>query len=152
SARELSVHSSFSMRQVEVVRDGRLLPAWYDVLDVVAQHDLVLASGHQSISEAVVLLRAARKRGVRRLLVNHPMMAFLGWPVQPGRELSELGVYLELGLLPDLLGPPENSSQTLAVRYPTSLLVFGGDLGHSEYPTMSAALPSWLHNLEKLVG
>jgi hypothetical protein len=44
SSPELSVHRNLAFRQVDVLDgSGALLPAWQDVLDVVAAHDLVLA-------------------------------------------------------------------------------------------------------------
>jgi hypothetical protein len=129
-----------------------LLPAWHDVLDVVAAHDLVLASGHLAADETVRLFREAAARGVHRLLVNHPKMPFLGWHDDAAGELRLLGAHLELGILPDLLGPPDQTSLELLDGYPHELLVFGGDLGHAHHPAPDAAVPRWLHGLERRVG
>jgi hypothetical protein len=152
SSPELSVHRGFELRPVDVVDDGVLRPEWYDVLDVVAAHDLLLASGHLSIAETLVVFAAARRRGVRRLLVNHPKMAFLRWDDALAEDLRALSAHLELGILPDLLGPPDRSSQTLVDVYPASLLVFGGDLGHADHPTPAQAVPKWLRALEERAG
>jgi hypothetical protein len=153
SSPELSVHRGLAFRQVDVVDDaGTLLPAWQDVLDVVASHDLVLASGHLTCSQALVLFRAARAAGVSRMLLNHPRMPFLEWDDDAAPEFAELGVVLELGILPDILttdGPP---STTLGEVYPHDMLAFGGDLGHAHHPTMREALPGWLADLERCVG
>ncbi|MDT4924023.1 MAG: hypothetical protein QOG01_1736 [Pseudonocardiales bacterium] len=149
---ELSVHRGFELRAVDVVDDGRLRPEWHDVLDAVAAHDLLLASGHLSAAETVVLFTEARRRGVQRLMVNHPKMAFLHWADSLAGELSALGAHLELGILPDLLGRPENSSLTLLDVYPAELLVFGGDLGHADHATPAQIVPSWLRELERRAG
>lgn len=153
AAPELSVHRTLSFRQVDVLDDaGALLPAWHEVLDVVAAHDLVLASGHLTCAEALVLFRAASAAGVRRMLFNHPRMPFLGWDDDAAPELARLGVVLELGILPDILttdGPP---STTLGEVYPHDQLAFGGDLGHADHPTMAQALPGWLAGLEACLG
>jgi hypothetical protein len=150
---ELSVHRGFELGAVDVIgEDGGLLPMWHDVLDVVAAHDLLLASGHLSADETVVLFRAARAHGVQRLLVNHPKMAFLHWNDEAAAVLAELDAYLELGILPDLLGDAEHASLTLTDGYPTSLLAFGGDLGHAHHDPPSVAVAPWLHALEKRVG
>jgi len=87
---ELSVHRGFELGPVDVVDDGVLRPEWHGVLDVIAAHDLVLASGHLSAAETVVLFRQARRHGVNRLMVNHPMMAFLGWNAEAAQVLQEL--------------------------------------------------------------
>jgi hypothetical protein len=149
---ELNVHRGFELRLVEVFDGERLLPDWHDVLDVVASHDLVLASGHLAADETVRLFREASARGVNRLLVNHPRMPFLGWHDAAARELCALGAHLELGILPDLLGPPDDTSLKLLDGYPHELLVFGGDLGHADHPAPDAAVPDWLHGLERRVG
>lgn len=149
---ELSVHRGFELRPVDVIDDGRLRPEWYDVLDAVAAHDLLLASGHLSAEETVVLFTEACRRGVRRLLVNHPKMAFLHWNDTAAKELQRLDAHLELGILPDLLGTPEHSSLTLTRTYPSSLLVFGGDLGHAHHAAPADAVSPWLHRLEQRVG
>jgi hypothetical protein len=153
SSPELSVHRNLAFRQVDVVDDaGALLPAWQDVLDVVAAHDLVLASGHLTCAQSLVLFRAAKAAGVTRMLLNHPRMPFLQWDDAAAPEFARLGVVLELGILPDILttdGPP---STTLGEVYPHDMLAFGGDLGHAHYPTMAQALPGWLADLERSVG
>jgi hypothetical protein len=149
---ELSVHRGFELGPVDVIDDGALMSGWHEVLDVVAKYDLVLASGHLSAAETVVLFTAARQRGIGRLVVNHPLMAFLGWNAESAQRLQALGVHLELGILPDLLGPEDRSSLLLAATYPASLLVFGSDLGHAHYPTPAEVVAPWLRRLETLVG
>jgi Family of unknown function (DUF6282) len=150
---ELAAHRGFELGPVDVITDDRtLLPQWFDVLDVVAAHDLLLASGHLSADETVVLFREAKRRGVQRLLVNHPKMAFLHWNDEAAAALRELGTHLELGILPDLLGDADHSSLSLTRSYPTSLLVFGGDLGHAHHPPPATAVAPWLADLEKHVG
>jgi uncharacterized protein DUF6282 len=153
SSPELSVHRGFELRAVDVVDDaGRLLPAWHDVLDVIAAHDLLLASGHLSAAETVLLFGEARRRGVQRLLVNHPLMAFLHWTEEAAQALRAIDAHLELGILPDLLGDAEHASLNLTATYPASLLVFGGDLGHAHHPAPDTAVAPWLHELEARVG
>jgi uncharacterized protein DUF6282 len=153
SSPELSVHRGFELRAVEVVDDsGRLLPGWHDVLDVIAAHDLLLASGHLEAKETVLLFTEARRRGVQRLMVNHPLMAFLHWNDEAAQALQALDVHLELGILPDLLGDADHASLNLTRTYPSSLLVFGGDLGHAHYPGPGTAVAPWLLDLENRVG
>ena len=150
---ELSVHRGFELGPVAVTDgDGQILPGWHDVLDVVVEHDLLLASGHLAARETVTLFAEARRRGVQRLMVNHPLMAFLHWTDEDAQALSALDAHLELGILPDLLGDADHASLNLTRTYPTSLLVFGGDLGHARHPGPDTAVAPWLCQLEKQVG
>jgi hypothetical protein len=150
---ELRVHRSMDFRAVPVCRDGELLPEWEDVFEVVAAHDMVLASGHVSIDEAITAFRAARAHGVQRFLVNHPLMDFLGWRDDHVDALVELGVYVEIGVLADLTatgGRP--ATDRLAADYPHSLLVFGSDLGHVDHPDIDPGIDSWLTTTESALG
>ena len=71
--------------------EGRLVPACQAVLDLIAEHDAVLASGHLSTVETVTLFREARARGIR-CLVTH---ASFWVPVDAQRDLAALGVQIE---------------------------------------------------------
>ena len=53
---------------------GELLPAAREIIDVVAGHDMLLASGHASLEETLALFEAAAVAGVRRMVVTHPPM------------------------------------------------------------------------------
>ncbi|MFD5554183.1 DUF6282 family protein [Streptomyces sp. NPDC127068] len=152
AAPELAVHRHVELRPVDVTEDGRLRAEWFDVLDAVAAHDLVLASGHLSTADALVVFAEARRRGVRRLLVNHPKLAFLRWREETADAFRALGAHCELGVVPDLLGPPEDSSLRLTRCYPLPLLVFGGDLGHRGFPAPAEAVAPWLRELERRIG
>ena len=49
---------------VSVSRNGELLPETKAVIGVIAKHDLVLATGHVSSPEALLLLREGQRQGV----------------------------------------------------------------------------------------
>jgi len=51
--------------------EGALVPAVLEILDLIAEHDVVLATGHVSPAEILALLPVARERGVSRMLVTH---------------------------------------------------------------------------------
>lgn len=149
---ELSVHRGFELAQVDVIADGKVLPEWMPVLDVIAEHDLLLASGHLSTVETIIFFEEAHRRGVRRLMVNHPKMPFLHWNDDAAQALLKLDAYLELGILPDLLSPQDRSSFTLLDVYPHELLAFGADLGHAHHPKPVDITPQWLRTLELYLG
>lgn len=74
--------------------DGRLTDATLQVLDLVAEADIILAGGHLHVSEMLVLFAEARRRGVRKLLVNHPTY-IVGCSDDDIRALVGLGAYIE---------------------------------------------------------
>jgi hypothetical protein len=83
---------------VPVSRDGVLLPAVREVIDVVAQHGLTLATGHVEPWEALAILHAAKDAGVDRLIVTHPLFAaqYTLMSIEQLREAADLGAYIEI--------------------------------------------------------
>lgn len=150
---ELSVHRPGLFGAVVVCVADRLRPEWLPVFEEVAAHDLVLASGHLSMDEAVCVFQTAATCGVRRFLVNHPLMPFHGWRDEHGPVLRDLGACIEVGVVPDLLaGPGRSPTETLVASYPLELLVFGSDLGHESFPDYRTGVEGWLEKVEPLVG
>jgi hypothetical protein len=73
---------------------GEVLDELKFILDLIADADLVLSSGHLHISEIWPLFDEAKARGVRRLLVNHPSY-IIGAELDDIRRLVEMGAYVE---------------------------------------------------------
>ena len=71
---------------------GALVPGVLEILDVVAQHGMVLASGHASPSETLTLFKQAGARGVNKLIATHPAEAAT---IDEQREMAALGAYVE---------------------------------------------------------
>ena len=65
------------------------------VLDVVARHNLVLATGHLGRAEIHAVVDAARAAGISRVVVTHPDYPTQGVPVAEQRQLAERGALLE---------------------------------------------------------
>lgn len=80
---------------VPVAKEGQLLPETGAILDLIGKYNLVLATGHSSPEEALLLIRAARARGIRRILVTHAMLAPVSMTVDQMREAAREGASLE---------------------------------------------------------
>jgi hypothetical protein len=80
---------------VAVSRNGELLPAARDVLGRIAKHNLVLATGHSSPAEGLMLLREARALGVRRMIVTHAMNTPVEMTLAQMQEAATLGAFIE---------------------------------------------------------
>lgn len=65
------------------------------VLDVIAKHDMTLATGHLHGDESAKVIAAARERGVRRIVVTHPEFTSQRIPVEQQRALVPHGALLE---------------------------------------------------------
>jgi hypothetical protein len=80
---------------VSVSRDGALLPAVRDIITLIARHDLVLATGHSSPVETLLILEEARRQQVRRLVVTHAMNPPVEMTVAHMKEAAALGAFIE---------------------------------------------------------
>jgi hypothetical protein len=65
------------------------------VLEVIARHDLVLATGHLGRAEIHTVVDAAFAAGVSSVVVTHPDYPTQGVPVDEQRDLADTGAILE---------------------------------------------------------
>ena len=56
---------------VSVVQNGQPVPALQEIFSLIAEHDLVLAMGHSSPEEVLLLTQEARRLGVNHIVVTH---------------------------------------------------------------------------------
>ncbi len=80
---------------VSVSRAGQLLPETKAVIAVIAKHGLVLATGHVSAAEGLMLLREGRQQGVTHLVVTHAINAPILMDVPQMQEAARLGAFIE---------------------------------------------------------
>jgi hypothetical protein len=77
-----------------VNENGELVDEAKLILDLIARADAVLSAGHLHISEIWPLFDEAKKRGVKRLLVNHPTF-LIDASLSDIKELAAMGAMLE---------------------------------------------------------
>jgi hypothetical protein len=74
---------------------GQLTEDTLLILDLVAEADVCLATGHLSLPEIRALLDEANRRGVSKFLVTHVNWALCKLDLDVQRELIDKGAYLE---------------------------------------------------------
>ena len=80
---------------VRVAQNGQLLPETRQVIAVIAKHNLVMATGHTSAEEALLLIREARAQGVKRMVVTHAMLQPIHMSDAQMVEAAKMGAYIE---------------------------------------------------------
>lgn len=80
---------------VSMFHRGALLQEVRDVLDVIARHSLILETGHWAADEVLVLIDEARKRGVKRIVVTHAMIAPIHMKARHMKQAAEAGAWIE---------------------------------------------------------
>jgi hypothetical protein len=78
-----------------ILEAGRLKTTVAEILEIIAAHDVALATGHLSCDEIVVLAKEALAAGIRRVLVTHAEVYCPQMPVSLQQELASQGIYIE---------------------------------------------------------
>ncbi|MCT8989898.1 DUF6282 family protein [Chelativorans sp. SCAU2101] len=117
---------------------GEILDEVKQILDSIAEFDAILSSGHLHVWEIWKLFTEAKKRGVKRLLVNHPMYG-LHFTYEDIKEMAEFGALIEQSACLyidsrfNVFSPEELREHILAAGVAHSSI--GSDLGQVDNPT-----------------
>ncbi len=74
---------------------GCLKPEVLQIIELVRRYDAVLGTSHLSADEALLLIKAARDVGCRKVLLIHPFFAPPSCTVQQVKQAVDLGAYVE---------------------------------------------------------
>jgi hypothetical protein len=89
---------------VAVVKDGKPVAGLEQVFKVIAENDLVLETGHSSADECLLLIRAAKAAGVKKIVVTHAMADPIGMDLAQLKEVASLGAKMECVWMTNLAG------------------------------------------------
>lgn len=97
SAQADRVHKGLSGGIYLLDDHGKLLPEVYAILELVKSHDMVLATGHISTRECMVLVEEARNMGIGRVVVTHGTTSafWTGMTAEDMRTLAQMGAFVE---------------------------------------------------------
>ncbi|HEY6507832.1 MAG TPA: DUF6282 family protein [Vicinamibacterales bacterium] len=81
-----------------VSRNGKLVPEVFEVLDLIKQHNLTLATGHVTPEEVLAIMAEAKQRGITRIIVTHPLLGaqFTNMSLPQMQEAVKLGGAIEI--------------------------------------------------------
>lgn len=89
---------------IHIMRDGELLPDVKQIISVIAKNGFVLATGHVSPAEGLMLLREGKRQGVEHMVVTHPMDNPVFMTVEQMQEAARLGAFNEFDFRNTLTG------------------------------------------------
>ena len=130
-----SVHASHHFRVqgkkcgIPVLDDRKkLLPELKAVLKLISENDLILGLAHQSTEERFIIVKAAKKLGVKRISADHPQGLINKMTVAQMTEMARLGVYM--CIQNQTIFSHELNEETLEMirKVPLERLVYGSDL------------------------
>ncbi len=122
---------------VRISQGGQLLPEVKQVIALIAQHQLLLETGHSSAEECLLLIREARRQGVARMVVTHAMIAPVHMSIAQMQEAARDGAFLEF-VYNALIGPNKEFSiadYSKAIRaVGAEHCILASDLGQATNP------------------
>jgi Family of unknown function (DUF6282) len=121
--------------------NGGVLPETRTVLELIARHDLVLATGHLSRDEIFTVVDAAVDAGVQTIVVTHPEFPSQRIAPDDQRALAEKGALMERAFTTPYTGKctwEEIFAATRAVG--ARHTVWGSDLGQRFNPPVEDGL------------
>ena len=135
---------------VSISHNGQLLPATLQVLDAIARHKLVLATGHSSAEENLLLVAGARARGIDRIVLTHPSLPPVSMTLDQMKTAAAQGALVEFCYNPLVGSKPAATIQDFAraIRAlgPEHCLLTS-DLGQAANPLPPDGLLSFLQAL-----
>jgi stage V sporulation protein SpoVS len=80
---------------ITVLENGSLKKSVHEILDIVAQYNLVVATGHLGIQEIYAVVSEAKARKVKKIVITHPNFPSIRLSKEQQKELVDLGAYME---------------------------------------------------------
>lgn len=117
---------------------GKIIPEVKEILRIIADNDLVLASGHYNYHETAPLMEEAKKLGVRRMEVVHPTIVHSRSTITQMKALAKEGVRIGVVGIASV-----NPRYLEGIRYLFKIirevgadnLIWGSDSGQIQNPT-----------------
>lgn len=135
-----------------VTERGELIPEALEVLEYASQkEDLIMGTGHGSLTEVDAVIRKAVKFGIKRILVNHPFY-MIGADLAHMKKWAELGAYIELNatvFVPEskFCSTPVSVAKEILDNIPKDRIVVDSDYGQNGNGSVSGGLLRFIRML-----
>ena len=133
---------------VKVVVDGKVTHAAIQCMEVIAEYDMILATGHISPEEMLPVVKAAREAKVNRVIITHPEFPATYLDQDQQRALGKYDVMFERCFTQPYTKKVEWETVYDNIRTigPNSTIL-STDLGQSTAPWVEEGLGMFISNL-----
>lgn len=124
--------------------EGALLPVCHTLLDLMAEHDATLCSGHLDPAETLALVTESRRRGIRSI-VSHATSFRI--PLEVQRALTERGALIEQCSVNSFREGGDAAFEAIAADVRAvgpEHVVLSTDLGQAPNPAPPVGFGSWI--------
>jgi uncharacterized protein DUF6282 len=81
---------------IPVSRNGELLPEVKETIGVIGRHNLILATGHSSAAENILLAREGHRQGLKHMIVTHATSRPARMTIAQMQEAAREGAFIEI--------------------------------------------------------
>ncbi len=128
--------------------DGRVTKPVHDCLELIAKHDMILATGHISPAEMPAVIQAAAEHKVQRMVITHPEFPTTCLTLEQQRELTKFDVYFERCFTTANSGKISWEAMFNNIRQiGPSTTILSTDLGQSNNPYVDEGLAIFIQKL-----
>lgn len=129
---------------VTVLKDGRVVPELHDVLDVISEYRMLLATGHLDHDEVFAVLDAAKDHGIERVMVTHPDLPRQRINLEAQIEMARRGAWIERTMASVIEGKLPLDDALRGVRAcGTDSTLLTGDLGQPHNGPIAGGIRKW---------
>jgi predicted TIM-barrel fold metal-dependent hydrolase len=75
--------------------DGKIKREIYEIIDLVKEYDMILATGHLKPSDGLEIVKLALSRGLSKIVVTHPDFPTTLYTIEQQKSIAKPGVYFE---------------------------------------------------------
>ncbi len=114
--------------------NDNVVPKLKEILDIIAETDMVLSLCHQSTRERVMVVREAVKRGVKRIEIGHVNFPMVWLTPEQCKMFADMGAYIGIYALDAGISYTWDDVMAIYEAVGPERIVFGSDWGHIEFP------------------
>ncbi|HYW87120.1 MAG TPA: DUF6282 family protein [Chloroflexota bacterium] len=133
---------------INVTENGEVTRQTRQCLEIIAKHDMVLATSHIRPTEMLPVVQAAKEARVERIIITHPEFPTTLLSIDQQRELARLGVFFERCFTTPNTGKISWEQVYANIREvgPQSTIL-ATDLGQTTAPYPDEGLAAFISNL-----
>lgn len=129
------------VRPVKVTNGKKLTKETIELLEMIRRYNAILATGHISWQESVLVVNEARKIGIKKIVITHPIYQRINMPINVQKELAKKGCFIEQCYSMyaiDKIAIKKIAQQIKAVG--SNSVILSSDVGQTFSPAPSVAL------------
>lgn len=138
------------VKPVIVTKNKKVTKEAIEVLRMIKKCNAVLATGHIAWKESVLLVDKARKMGIKKIVITHPIYQHINMPISTQKDLARKGCFMEQSYSMYVIDKIPIRKITEQIREVGSKsVILSSDVGQTFSPPPSAALLKFFELLER---